>query len=162
MSMPFHFNTLPLICCDHTNFLGLDSKFPDASFMASLRNGVKGLLAQQYSRLPHQLGSMSLSTPSSPSSHSTEPGSPVSDRRPRNRRSYERARPSHTSPHSPLSPASGNFSDVPPSAPDAPGSPFTSSATSHSLGSNIVSDHWEKNVFKDARATTRIPYVGER
>ncbi|RMZ39780.1 hypothetical protein CA14_000303 [Aspergillus flavus] len=139
----------------------MTDKFPDPSFMASLRTGLKGLLAQQCSRLPHQLGSMSLSTPSSPSSHSTEPGSPVSDRRPRNRRSYERARPSHSSPHSPLSPASGNFSDVPPSAPDAPGSPFTSSATSHSLGSNTISDHWAKSVFKEARATTRIPYVGE-
>ncbi|KAE8351735.1 hypothetical protein BDV28DRAFT_14638 [Aspergillus coremiiformis] len=139
----------------------MKGKFPTASYMASLRNNLKGLLAKQSSRVPHQLGSMSLSTPSSPSSRSAETGSPVSDRRPRTRKSYERPRPSHPSPHSPLSPTPGNSSYIPPSAPDAPGSPFTGSATSHSLGSNIVSDHWAKKVFTEVRSATRIPYVGE-
>ncbi|KAB8232785.1 uncharacterized protein BDW43DRAFT_311858 [Aspergillus alliaceus] len=133
----------------------------NTSYMAGVRTDLRTLLARQSSRLSHQLGSLSLSTPSSPSSHSAEFGSPASDRRPRNRRSYERARPSHASPQSPLSPVSGTSSDTPPSAPDAPGSPFTGSATSHSLGSNVISDHWAKRVFREVRATTRIPYVGE-
>ncbi|KAF7596463.1 hypothetical protein BBP40_001770 [Aspergillus hancockii] len=48
---------------------------------------LKELLVQQNNQFAHQLGSMSLSTPSSPSTNSAEPASPVSDRRPRNRSS---------------------------------------------------------------------------
>ncbi|KAE8152696.1 hypothetical protein BDV25DRAFT_57505 [Aspergillus avenaceus] len=140
----------------------IKEKYPDIPLMISLRKNFKILLVQQNNRLAPRLGSMSLSSPSSASSNSVEAAHPITERKPRNQRSYERPRPSsHASPQSPLSPASGTFSDIPPSAPDAPGSPFTSTATSHSAGSNATSDHWAKRVFLDMRSVTPIPYVGE-
>ncbi|KKK18867.1 hypothetical protein ARAM_002740 [Aspergillus rambellii] len=133
----------------------------DVIHVSGLREAFKALLIQQDSHLAARLSAMSVSSPSSASSNSTAPSSPVSDRRPRNRRSYERARPPHLSPQTPTSPSSGSFFDVPPLTPDAPGSPITSSATSHSLGSNPLSEHWAKQVFLGGRTATRIPNVGE-
>ncbi|KAL2829663.1 hypothetical protein BDW59DRAFT_32425 [Aspergillus cavernicola] len=134
---------------------------PDHGHMSHLREAFKELLVQQDSRLAMRLGAMSVSSPSSLSSNSTAPSSPVSDRKPRTRRSYERPRPPLRSPQTPTSPSSGSFFDIPPLAPDAPGSPVTSSATSHSLGSNTFSDHWATRVFLGPRTSTRFRQGGE-
>ncbi|KAL2867099.1 uncharacterized protein BJX67DRAFT_114289 [Aspergillus lucknowensis] len=133
---------------------------PDHGHMSRLREAFKELLVQQDSRLAVRMGAMSISSPSSLSSDSTAPSSPVSDRKPRTRRSYERPRPPHLSPQSPTSASSGSFFEIPPLAPDAPGSPVTSSATSHSLGSGTLSDHWASRVFFGPRTATRIPNRG--
>ncbi|KAL2854847.1 hypothetical protein BJY01DRAFT_25402 [Aspergillus pseudoustus] len=133
---------------------------PDQGHMSRLREAFKELLVQQDSRLAMRLGGMSLSSPSSTSSNSTTPSSPVSDRKPRTRRSYERQRPPHLSPLSPISASSGSFFDIP-TVPDAPGSPITSSATTHSQGSNTSADHWASRVFYGPRTATRIPGRGQ-
>ncbi|KAL4916282.1 hypothetical protein BDW62DRAFT_186420 [Aspergillus aurantiobrunneus] len=134
---------------------------PDLLLISRLREGFKELLVQQDSGLARRLGTMSVSSSSSSSSNSTTPSSPVSDRRPRARRSYERARPAHLSP-TPTSPSSDSFFDMPPLAPAAPASPVTSSGTSHSLGSNTLSDHWAAHVFFQPRTETRLPNRGDR
>ncbi|KAL4940953.1 hypothetical protein BDV06DRAFT_223621, partial [Aspergillus oleicola] len=133
---------------------------PDLLLMSRLRECFRDLLVQQDSRLARRLGALSVSSVSS-SGNSTAPSSPVSDRRPRTRRSYERARPPHLSP-TPTSPSSGSFFDIPPIAPPAPGSPVTSSATSHSLGSNVVRDHWAEQVFFQPRTESKLPSKGDR
>ncbi|KAL3464423.1 hypothetical protein BJX64DRAFT_96561 [Aspergillus heterothallicus] len=133
---------------------------PDQGHMSRLREGFKELLVQQDSRLAMRLGGMSLSSPSSSSSNSTTPSSPASDRKPRTRRSYERQRPPHLSPLSPTSASSGSFFDIP-TVPDAPHSPITSSATTHSQGSNSLAGHWASRVFYGPRTATRIPGRGE-
>ncbi|KAL2814920.1 hypothetical protein BJX63DRAFT_420543 [Aspergillus granulosus] len=132
---------------------------PDQGHMSRLREAFKELLVRQDSRLALHLGGMSLSSPSSTSSNSTTQSSPVSDRRPRTRRSYERQRPPHLSPLSPISASSGSFFDIP-TVPDAPNSPITSSATTHSQGSNTSADHWASRVY-GPRTATRIPGRGQ-
>ncbi|KAL4768134.1 hypothetical protein BDW60DRAFT_198526 [Aspergillus nidulans var. acristatus] len=134
---------------------------PDYLFMSRLREQFQELSVKQDGRLARRLGAMSVSSSSS-SSNSTAPSSPMGDRKPRIRRSYERARPAHLSPV-PTSPSSGSFLDIPPPrAPAVPSSPVTSSAASHSLGSNIANEHWAAQVFFQPRTETRLPARGDR
>ncbi|KAL3477580.1 hypothetical protein BJX99DRAFT_269791 [Aspergillus californicus] len=150
---------------DYKDFLKIledliTEQVPDYGHMSHLREAFRDLLVHQDSRLALRIGAMSVSSPSSISSNSTTPSSPVSDRKPRTRRSYERTRPSHLSTQTPTSPSSGSFFDIaiPPLVPSAPASPVTSSATSHSLGSNILSEHWATKVFSSPRTSTRMPH----
>ncbi|CBF83813.1 predicted protein [Aspergillus nidulans FGSC A4] len=134
---------------------------PDYLFMSRLREQFQELLVKQDGHLARRLGALSVSSSSS-SSNSTAPNSPMGDRKPRTRRSYERARPVHLSPV-PTSPSSGSFLDIPlPRAPAVPSSPVTSSAASHSLGSNIANEHWAAQVFFQPRTETRLPARGDR
>ncbi|KAL5339166.1 hypothetical protein BJX70DRAFT_364560 [Aspergillus crustosus] len=135
---------------------------PDHLRLSRLREKFRELLVQQDTRLAQRMGALSMTTSSSSSSNSTAPSSPLSDRKPRTRRSYERARPSHLASPTPTSPSSGSFFDIPPLAPAAPGSPVTSTATSHSLGPNALSDHWAAQVFFQRRTDTRLPTRGEK
>ncbi|KAL4882855.1 hypothetical protein BJY04DRAFT_186190 [Aspergillus karnatakaensis] len=135
---------------------------PNHLLMSRLRERFKELLVHQDSRLTRRMGALSVTTSSTSSTNSTAPSSPRSDRKPRTRRSYERARPSHLASPTPTSPSSGSFFDIPPLVPPAPGSPVTSSATSYSLGSNALADHWAAQVFFQPRTETRLPNKGDR
>jgi hypothetical protein len=123
---------------------------------------MKTLLSVQDNRLASRLGRMNLGRTPSNSSSSAGPSSPVSDRRPGRRRSYERTRPGNRPPTAPMSPSSGTtFSDRPPSVPEAPSSPLTSATagSARSGVSDVIREHWCKEVFKVNKTSTPLRTV---